>query len=101
MRHSPGRGFRIALPDPRALTSRGRNRSRVGVDVAALGEDDPDTLTAISNLAAVLWQMEEHDEAYWLQYHMAEALRRTRGDDDPRTRAALAILDTMQRDGRV
>jgi len=62
------------------------------------GEDDGDSLAAMGNLAAILWQIGERDEAYWLQQQVVETRRRVHGDNDPATRAAMAAFDTMQRD---
>ena len=53
----------------------------------------------MGNLAALLWQEGDHDEAYWLQHQVAETRRRLAGDDDPATRNALAVLDAMTRAG--
>ena len=64
-----------------------------------LGEADGDTLAAMGNLAAILWQDGERAEAYWLQHGLVETQHRARGADDPMTRAAVAVLETMQRDG--
>jgi len=63
------------------------------------GEADSDTAAAIGNLAAILWQYGERAEAYWLQAQLVETQRRVRGEDDPATRAALAVLAAMQHDG--
>ncbi len=63
-----------------------------------LGEADADTLATMGNLAAILWQYGERGEAYWLQRQLVETQRRARGDDDPATRAALAVLAAMERD---
>ena len=65
------------------------------------GEDDGDSLAAMGNLAAILWQMGERDEAYWLQQQVVETRRRVSGDEDHATRAAIAALDIMQRDSRI
>ena len=55
----------------------------------------------MGNLAAVLWQGGERGDAYWLQHQIVDSHRRARGDGDPATRAALAVLEAMQRDGAV
>jgi hypothetical protein len=55
----------------------------------------------MGNLAAILWQDGERAEAYWLQHQIVETQHRARGGDDPLTRAAAAVLETMQRDGSV
>jgi hypothetical protein len=62
------------------------------------GEADPDTLTAVGNLAATLWQFGERGEAYWLQRQLVETRRHTH-PDDPATRAAIAVLEAMHKDG--
>jgi hypothetical protein len=62
------------------------------------GAEDGDTLTAMGNLAGLLWQEGERDEAFSLQEQVAEALRRTRGADDPAARNAQAALDSMLRE---
>jgi len=53
----------------------------------------------MGNLAAVLWNDGERGEAYWLQHAIVETQRRVRGGDDPATRAAVAVLEAMQRGG--
>ena len=62
------------------------------------GEDDGDSLAAMGNLASVLWQLGEADEAYWLQQQVADTQRRLHGDEDRATRAAIAALQAMQKD---
>ena len=62
------------------------------------GEEDGDALAAMGNLAAVLWQIGEREEAYWLQQQVVETRRRVYGAGDPATRAAVAAFDIMQRD---
>jgi len=62
------------------------------------GEDDADTLTSMGNLAALLWQGGEREEAFAVQEHVAGALRRTRGDADPAAQTARAVLDSMLRE---
>ena len=52
----------------------------------------------MGNLASVLWQMGERDEAYWLQQQVADTQRRLHGDNDRASRAALAALQAMQKD---
>ena len=65
------------------------------------GEADGDSLAAMGNLAAILWQMGERDEAYWLQQQVVETRRRVSGDEDQATRAAIAAFAVMQRDSGV
>src|SRR5204862_7243775 len=62
------------------------------------GEEDGDSLAAMGNLAAMLWQIGERDEAYWLQQQVVDTCRRVQGDADPATRAAVAAFEIMQRD---
>jgi Tetratricopeptide repeat len=62
------------------------------------GDEDGDTLTAMANLAALLWQCGERDDAFVLQERVFDALHRTRGTDDPATRDARAVLDSMLRE---
>jgi hypothetical protein len=62
------------------------------------GEQHPDSLTAMSNLAAILWQEGDRAEAYALQQQVAEMQRRVRGDSDSATQAAKAVLEMMERD---
>ena len=63
------------------------------------GESDRETLMAMGNLAATLWQFGERGEAYWLQRQLVETQRNAHGPDDPATRAAAAVLAAMHRDG--
>jgi hypothetical protein len=63
------------------------------------GPNDPDTLTALANLAAVLWQYGERGEAYWLQSQVVDIRRAAFGEADAGTRAAAAVLEAMHRDG--
>jgi len=65
------------------------------------GEEDGDTLAAMGNLASVLWQSGEQDEAYWLQQQVVDTRRRAFGESDPATRAAVAGLEAMQREAGV
>jgi len=60
------------------------------------GEEHADTLTAMANLAALLWQQGDQEEAYALQQYVVEVHRRVRGDDEL-TLAAAEVLDTMER----
>ena len=53
------------------------------------GEQHPDSLTAMSNLAAILWQRADREEAYALQQHVVDIKRRVHGETDPATRARL------------
>ena len=62
------------------------------------GEHHPDSLTTMSNLAAVLWQEGERAEAYALQQQVVEVRRRELGEDDAATRAAVAAIAMMERD---
>ena len=62
------------------------------------GEEHPDSLTTMGNLAAVLWQQGDRGEAYALQQEVVELQRRARGEDDPATLAAAAVLETMECD---
>jgi hypothetical protein len=41
--------------------------------------------------------MEEHDEAYWLQHHVADTLARLYGEDDPAARTPAAVLRSLDR----
>jgi hypothetical protein len=51
------------------------------------GEEHPDSITTMSNLAAVLWQAGDQNEAYALQRHVVEMKRRVHGDtSQPKTR---------------
>jgi hypothetical protein len=63
------------------------------------GESDPDCLSAMGNLAGVLWRDGEFDEAYELQRQVVEHCRSSLGDGDPATRAAQAVLESMERGG--
>ena len=62
------------------------------------GEQHPDSLTTMGNLAAVLWQEGDRAEAYALQQQVVEMRSRSQGEDDPATRAAAAVLELMERD---
>ncbi len=61
------------------------------------GEQHPDSLTTMSNLAAILWQEGDRAEAYALQQQVVEMRSRLQGEDDPATRAAAAVLEMMER----
>ena len=63
-----------------------------------LGEQHADSLTAMGNLAGILWRGGDREEAYALQQHIAEMQRRVRGEGDPVTLAAVAVLEMMERD---
>jgi hypothetical protein len=70
----------------------------VATSCREFGEQHADSLTAMGNLAAILWQQGDRGEAYALQQHVAETLRRVRGDGDQATGAAAQILEMMERD---
>jgi hypothetical protein len=55
-------------------------------------------LTAVGNLAALLWQSGEREEAYALQDEVAASLSRSRPADDPAVQRAQAVLDLMLRE---
>ena len=63
------------------------------------GPNDPDALTVLANLAALLWQHGDRSEAYWLQQQVVESRRQAFGEKDAGTRAAIAVLEAMHRDG--
>ena len=67
-------------------------RDRVEVLRRREGDEHPRTL------AAILWQFGERGEAYWLQRQLVETRRRAQ-PDDPATRAAIAVLEAMHKDG--
>jgi hypothetical protein len=56
-----------------------------------------DSLAAIGNLAAVLWQAGDHAKAYALQHQVVALQRRRLGDADETVGAAQAVLDMMER----
>src|SRR5438105_1986719 len=62
------------------------------------GEEHPETLTAMLDLAELLWKEGRLRPAQWLQQQVVDTRLRIFGDDDPATRAALAGLDAMQRE---
>jgi hypothetical protein len=62
------------------------------------GELHPDSLTAMGNLAAILWQEGERAEAYALQQHVVELHCRVHGDGSEAAQAAIAVLQMMERD---
>jgi len=62
------------------------------------GEQHAESLTAMSNLASILWQHGDRSEAYALQQHVVDLRRRVNGDADPATRAAAEVLEIMERD---
>ena len=62
------------------------------------GEQHPDNLAAMGNLAAVLWQEGDTAGAYELQRQVVELHRRVHGDTDRATLVAAAIFETMERD---
>ena len=66
--------------------------------IGEYGEQDPDNLSAMGNLAAILWQEGDLAEAYELQRQVVELHRRIHGDTDQATLIAAAMLETMERD---
>src|SRR5205823_1478535 len=72
--------------------------SVVAATCREFGEPDPDSLAAMGNLAAVLWQQDDRDEAYALQQYVVDLQRRVRGADDPATCAAAEVLEVMESD---
>ena len=61
------------------------------------GERDPDCITAMGNLAGILWQDGDWDEAYELQCEVVDLHRQVHGNDAQATLTAGAILETMER----
>ena len=51
----------------------------------------------MGNLAAILWQAGIWDEAYELLRQVVELRRQSQGEDHPAFRAAVAALETMER----
>ena len=53
----------------------GRGRCSIGDRDAApgIGPNDPEALTVLANLAALLWQYGDRSEAYWLQQQVVDA----------------------------
>ena len=70
---SPAPSRRWATSAPRAALL----DETIATLIRLFGEDDGDTLTAMGNFAALLWQSGERDEAYALQEQVAAGLRRT------------------------
>jgi hypothetical protein len=48
-------------------------------------------------LASILWQHGDWGEAHALQQHVVDLRRRVNGDTDPATRAAVEVLEIMER----
>jgi hypothetical protein len=67
-------------------------RETIATSCRVLGDQHPDTLTAMGNLASVLWQEGNQEEAYAVQYSVAELMRTVLGPDAPATQAAEATL---------
>jgi hypothetical protein len=53
----------------------------------------------MGNLAAMLWQDGDRAEAYALQQQVVEFQARLHGENNDATRAAAAVLASMERDG--
>jgi len=70
----------------------------VAASCREFGEQHPESLTAMSNLASILWQHGYWGEAYTLQHHVVDLRRRINGDSDPATLAAAGVLEIMERD---
>ena len=52
----------------------------------------------MGNLAAVLWQKGDRDEAYALQQHVVDLHRRVYGKSTQATCSAAQVLEMMERD---
>ena len=61
------------------------------------GEEHPETLTAMLDLAELLWKEGRLRPARMLEEQVVDTRQRIFGDDDPATRAAVAAFETMQR----
>ena len=57
-----------------------------------LGEEHPDTLTSMNNLAHTLWQMRERQGALELAQAAADGLKKTLGEAHPNTKTILHTL---------
>ena len=66
-----------------------------------LGDDHPDTLTAMGNLASTYWQQGRTGEAAALGEEVLQKRRRILGDDHPHTLTSMNNLaSTYRRQGR-
>jgi Flp pilus assembly protein TadD len=63
-----------------------------------LGEEHPDTLTAMQNLAVALHNQGDLEEARKLQRQVLAILRRVLGEEHPTTLAAMNCLAQMKQD---
>jgi tetratricopeptide (TPR) repeat protein len=72
-------------------------RQALLIEQNALGEEHPDTLTSMNNLAATLWQMGELPGARALQEKVLEICRRVQGEEHPHTLASINNLATTLR----
>jgi hypothetical protein len=57
-----------------------------------LGQDHPDTLSSIANLALIYWDQGRWKEAEELQVQAVNGLRTTLGEDHPSTVVSIANL---------
>ena len=72
----------------------------IDLNRAWLGDEHPDTLNSMNNLAGTLWSLGDFSRARVLQEEVLEIRRRTLGDDDPRTLASMNNLaDTLRNQG--
>ena len=69
-----------------------KNKLMLEVRRRTLGEEHPDTLTAMANLAESLWSLGDAEAARELQEQTLEARRRTLGEEHPQTLTAMANL---------
>lgn len=67
-----------------------------GDKVKSTGQDHPDTLTSLNNLAWTWSYQGRHDEAVKLMTECVEGLERKLGADHPNTKAALDTLSEWQ-----
>ncbi len=71
-------------------------QTTIATSCRVLGDQHPDTLAAMGNLAAVLWQAGNEEGAYSLQYQVVELNRAVHGPDHPSTKLAEAALAVME-----
>ncbi|RMF77011.1 MAG: serine/threonine protein kinase [Planctomycetota bacterium] len=73
-------------------------RDALAARIEALGEEAPETLVTMSNLASLLQSRNKLDEAERLKRRVLELRRKTYGDDHERTRRSMSSLASLLHD---
>ncbi|KAJ7641796.1 P-loop containing nucleoside triphosphate hydrolase protein [Roridomyces roridus] len=82
----------VTMIDSRFQNEYGHNQLELERQQSSSGNDHPDTLSAMANLAVTYGQLGRYQEAEWLKLSVLEQCQKILGDDHPDTLRAMASL---------